>query len=63
MCFNDDYEEGCYETPVEDGYRPQMFLDPFEDFNYGLYIFSKNTNSSLPLSSLPENDKESPEWN
>lgn len=62
MCWYDDYEDGCYETPTEDGYRPKMFLDPFDDFNYGLYIFSKTSNSSLPPTGLPENDKELPSY-
>jgi len=59
--FND--EDGCYETPTEDGYRTQLFHDPFEDFNYGLYIFSKSNNSHLPDHSNLESDKLLPELN
>lgn len=59
---SEEYNDGCYETPTEDGYRPSMFLDPFEDFNYGLYIFSKSSNSPLSSSGLPENDKELPAY-
>ena len=62
MCWYDDYNDGCYETPTEDGYRPQLFLDPFEDFNYGLYIFSRSTGSHLPSTGLPESDKELPAY-
>lgn len=37
------YAQGCYETLPYDYARPSLFLDAFDDFSYGLYLFEKKS--------------------